>query len=66
MKRRLGAEKLLAAELEHARRNTDAAGGNIRLRKLQVAGKRLYESSHVLHFASIIIMRTQESTRTCR
>jgi hypothetical protein len=66
MKRRPGAEKLLAAELEHARRNTDAAGGSIGLMKLQVAGKRLYESSHVLHFASIIIMRTQESTKTCR
>jgi hypothetical protein len=37
MKCRPGAEKLLAAELEHARRNTDAAGGNIRLMKLQVS-----------------------------
>ncbi|CAM6019992.1 unnamed protein product [Sphagnum balticum] len=41
MKRRPGAEKLLAAELEHARRNTDAAGGNIRLMKLQVAASSL-------------------------
>jgi hypothetical protein len=67
MKRRPEAEKLLAAELEDARRNTDAAGGSIRLMKLQVAAAdsttscRAYEKSATLErmFPDLFVAKEQ-------